>query len=104
MALIYSELTCLFFNLLFYNVVAMLFMHINILVLAGVPGSNIQLELVAAESGQAQYFVLDGNQLRLSQPLDRDADDLSSLVLQVGGLRAVSLKVPSRVQNHPPLL
>ena len=82
----------------------MLFMHINILVLAGVPGSNIQLELVAAESGQAQYFVLDGNQLRLSQPLDRDADDLSSLVLQVGGLRAVSLKVPSRAQNPFSLL
>ena len=79
----------------------MLFMHINILVLAGVPGSNIQLELVAAESGQAQYFVLDGNQLRLSQPLDRDADDLSSLVLQVGGLRAVSL-VPSWVKNSSP--
>ena len=44
--------------------------------------NEIELNLVYPKSA-TKYFDLDGKSLKLIQPLDRDADDLSSLQLSV---------------------
>jgi hypothetical protein len=50
---------------------------------AGLTGNDIELELVYPKSVKTNYFYLDGKQLRLKEPLDRDKDDLSSIQLEV---------------------
>jgi hypothetical protein len=47
----------------------------------GDPWNQIDLSLVQSDK---RYFRLHGKKLQLSQPLDRDHDDISSIVFQVG--------------------
>ena len=48
----------------------------------GDPDGEIKLKLVYPNSAK-DYFFLEGKSLRLKQPIDRDAEDLSQISLQV---------------------
>ena len=50
--------------------------------LIGNPDGEIKLKLIYSNSVK-EYFYLEGKSLRLKQPIDRDADDLSQISLQV---------------------
>ena len=57
---------------------------------------EILLSIVPANpnsgSEQADMFRLDGKQIRLAKPLDRDAEDLSTVVSQVSTSKGYFLK------------
>ena len=42
-----------------------------------------QIELTLAYANDKEYFGLVGKRLELNEPLDRDQDDISSIVFQV---------------------
>ena len=57
-----------------------LYLHIHLFL--GIPNDEIELELVYPDVS-TKYFYLDGKSLRLSQPIDRDPQDLAQISLQV---------------------
>ncbi|CAG0884506.1 unnamed protein product [Darwinula stevensoni] len=66
----------------------------------GTPGEEISLEILDPRSGQGgrgggHYFVLYGKRLQLHMPLDRDPQDVTSLVFQVDVASVISCTVLS---------
>ena len=53
----------------------------------GEPDSEIKLSLVYPKSA-TEYFYLDGKNLRLKQSIDRDAQDLAQVSLQVKNIKS----------------
>ncbi len=49
----------------------------------GEPGTDIELKINYPDE-DSRSFVLEGKKLKLVKPLDRDAKDLASIVVQVG--------------------
>lgn len=54
----------------------------------GDPWNQIDITLVQNDK---RYFRLHGKKLQLSQPLDRDEDDISSIVFQVNYYKCICL-------------
>jgi len=59
--------------------------------IVGDPWNQIDLSLVQSDK---RYFRLHGKKLQLSQPLDRDHDDISSIVFQVNFLFTFVVCIP----------
>lgn len=68
--------------------------------ISGDPTDDITLELVFPKGKPT--FLLDGKSLRLIHPLDRDEENLSHIVFQVGGVRFAQCQQQKTVPLNRP--
>ena len=58
----------------------------NELPISGTPGEDMKLSILndaSSSSSSRDMFALDGKRIRLLKPLDRDENDISSIMFQV---------------------